>query len=61
MGNILYFPNAIEKGKYGYLRDVIGLALTISVIAFLLIINEGTVDSRQLRKEKCNYKEHLKN
>lgn len=43
------------------LPDVIGISLTISIIAFLLIVNEGTVDWKQFREAKRNYKEHLKN
>ncbi len=41
--------------------DVIGTLLTISIIAFLLIVNEGTVDWKELREAKRNYKSHLKN
>ena len=41
-------------------HDIIGMAITIAIIAFLMVVNEGTVDWREIREAKRQYKKGVK-
>ena len=42
-------------------HDIIGMVITIAIIAFLIVVHEGTIDWKDIREAKREYKKVANN